>query len=197
MFCPCPCFEKKEEEELMLKRKMMAELLENAPVKDELVTHDGVVYFPKELMPPEPEENVQYSARLGFKGNAASSFLLKSRHLNLKLKIKKPNNKATNPNAPTILPLQRNSMQFGHQIKNHKINPKIMNLNMNSLKTQERFEKQEGQGYQTQRINQVAPDTPENNQKPLNLDDNDENQTINNAQQQQAEQNSDYIEQQN
>lgn len=36
----------------------MAELIDNAPVKDELVTHDGVVYFPKELMPPEPEETL-------------------------------------------------------------------------------------------------------------------------------------------
>lgn len=32
-------------------RKIVEELIEQAPVKDELVTHDGVVYFPEELMP--------------------------------------------------------------------------------------------------------------------------------------------------
>jgi hypothetical protein len=42
------------------------------------------------MMPPEPEETLKYSAHLGFKGNAASSFLLKSKKLNLKLKIMKP-----------------------------------------------------------------------------------------------------------
>lgn len=133
----------------------MAELIDNAPVKDELVTHDGVVYFPKELMPPEPEETLQYSARFGLKGNAASQYLIKSKKLNLKLKIKRPTLKmvASNSNAVTLAPSgmgYRNSLQFGqHSVKSHKLNPRIMNLNMNALRTQERFEKQEGQGFQT------------------------------------------------
>ena len=92
----CPCFEPKEDEDEAKKKKLVNELINNAPVKEELVTHDGILYFPKELMPPEPEETLQYSARLGFKGNAASTFLLKSKKLNLKLKIKKPTHKVNN-----------------------------------------------------------------------------------------------------
>ena len=40
---------KTEEDEKQ--RKLVEELIDFAPVKDELVTHDGVVYFPEELMP--------------------------------------------------------------------------------------------------------------------------------------------------
>jgi hypothetical protein len=32
-------------------KNMTLELIENAPEKDELDTHDGVIWFPKELMP--------------------------------------------------------------------------------------------------------------------------------------------------
>ena len=35
-------------------RKLVKELIQDAPTKDELATHDGVVWFPKELMPQEP-----------------------------------------------------------------------------------------------------------------------------------------------
>ena len=101
----CPCFDKSENDEEKLRKEMMAELIDNAPVKDELVTHDGVVYFPKELLPPEPDETVQCSARLGFKGNAASSYLIKSKRLNLKLKIKRPNDSKQTAIAPTIMPV--------------------------------------------------------------------------------------------
>jgi hypothetical protein len=162
----CDCFEKKENEEDEKKRVMMAELIDNAPVKDELVTHDGVVYFPKELFPPELEETLQHSARLGLMGNAASHYLLKSRKLNLKLKIKRPKTlkmMSNNSNAPTLMPMtmHRNSLQFGSQIKNHKLNPQIMNLNMTALRTQDRFEKPVGHGFQTERIKtENEDDTP-------------------------------------
>jgi len=33
----------------------MKELLENIPKLSELATHDGVIFFPKELMPEENE----------------------------------------------------------------------------------------------------------------------------------------------
>ena len=64
-------------------------MVTNAPVKDELATHDGIIYFPRELMPPEKQEDIQKSARLGFHGNAVPAFLLKTKKLNFKLKFKK------------------------------------------------------------------------------------------------------------
>jgi hypothetical protein len=33
----------------------MKELLDNVPHNSELATHDGVIYFPKEMMPEENE----------------------------------------------------------------------------------------------------------------------------------------------
>lgn len=51
---------------------MNIELIYNAPEKEELDTHDGVIWFPKELMPiPKSEE----------------PFIMKSKNLNLKLKF--------------------------------------------------------------------------------------------------------------
>lgn len=99
---------------------MVTELIKDAPVKDELITHDGVVYFPKELMPPEPEESVLASARLGFKSNAVPSFLMKSKKLNLKLKFKKSkflrqvtHGYARHSTGGIPFFSQRRSMQFG------------------------------------------------------------------------------------
>ena len=33
--------------------EVLEELIEYAPTKDELTTHDGIVYFPDELMPKD------------------------------------------------------------------------------------------------------------------------------------------------
>lgn len=54
---------------------MTLELIENAPEKDELDTHDGVIWFPKELM-PMPKIN-----------ESKTPFMMKSKSLNLKLKF--------------------------------------------------------------------------------------------------------------
>ena len=62
------CVKEKSPEEIE-REKRYEELVLCAPVKDELVTHDGILYFPRELMPPEKDEDIQKSARLGFKGN--------------------------------------------------------------------------------------------------------------------------------
>jgi hypothetical protein len=35
----------------------MRELTDFAPTKDELETHDGVVYFPKELLPADMKQD--------------------------------------------------------------------------------------------------------------------------------------------
>lgn len=160
----------------------MAELIDNAPVKDELVTHDGVVYFPKEMMPPEPDETLEYTARLGIKGNAASSYLLKSKRLNLKLKIKKPNTNKTSI-APTLVPgggSNRNSIQ----LQSLKTNTNMMTLNMVGLKQNEM---QGGSSFQTQRINLGIPDTPLHLEQNIIEDGNQPMQVI--------EMNSDYVEQ--
>lgn len=47
------CCRKPEEDYEENHKKLMKELIHDAPIKDELATHDGVVWFPQELMPPE------------------------------------------------------------------------------------------------------------------------------------------------
>lgn len=65
----CFCCKPKKDQEKENKERQLNELVDNAPQKDELVTHNGVVYFPKELMPEEPEETLIQSARLGLHSN--------------------------------------------------------------------------------------------------------------------------------
>lgn len=60
---------------------MNSELVDNAPEKEELDTHDGVIWFPKELMPVSKSQEFN------------TPFIMKSKNLNLKLKFvnhKKP-----------------------------------------------------------------------------------------------------------
>jgi len=57
---------------------MNTELIENAPEKDELDTHDGVIWFPKELMPVSKTNEFN------------TPFIMKSKNLNLKLKFVLP-----------------------------------------------------------------------------------------------------------
>ena len=47
------CCKKPEDDYEENHRKLIKELIHDAPVKDELATHDGVVWFPRELMPKE------------------------------------------------------------------------------------------------------------------------------------------------
>ena len=47
----CLCCRPAGREQIQKQDRMVQELNENAPVKDELATHDGIVYFPAELMP--------------------------------------------------------------------------------------------------------------------------------------------------
>ena len=51
------CMRSPGHEEDQKQRKVVEELIDHAPVKDELVTHDGVVYFPEELMPQDLRTN--------------------------------------------------------------------------------------------------------------------------------------------
>ena len=72
----------------------MKELTELAPTKDELETHDGVVFFPKELLPPDFKQDPNDTAFLpgfnltGLPAGKMPPFFLKSKQLNLKLKFK-------------------------------------------------------------------------------------------------------------
>jgi hypothetical protein len=75
---------------------MLVELNDNAPVKDELATHDGIVYFPAELMPKDllldDVTSLQHAA--GTRG-VVPPFILKSKKLNLKLKFKRSSLKSS------------------------------------------------------------------------------------------------------
>ena len=66
------CKQKTDKEE---DNNMALELIENAPEKDELDTHDGVIWFPKELMPLLKSDELK------------TPFIMKSKNLNLKLKF--------------------------------------------------------------------------------------------------------------
>jgi|TARA_B110000285_G_C15132049_1_gene624302 hypothetical protein len=68
---------------------MLAELNDNAPVKDELATHDGIVYFPAELMPQDLLEDVTSLQHAAGGRGVVPPFILKSKKLNLKLKFKR------------------------------------------------------------------------------------------------------------
>jgi hypothetical protein len=67
------CCKKKTKEEDNV--DMNTELIDNAPEKDELDTHDGVIWFPKELMPSQKSQDF------------STPFIMKSKSLNLKLKF--------------------------------------------------------------------------------------------------------------
>ena len=82
--------EKEEEDQF---HKVIEELVEQAPVKDELVTHDGVVYFPEELMPQGLRMNNLESIsgsieQVGLSSHRVAPLLQKTKSLNLKLKFK-------------------------------------------------------------------------------------------------------------
>lgn len=47
----CMCIKPKDKISEEKQRKTIKELIDNAPTKEELATHDGIVYFPSELMP--------------------------------------------------------------------------------------------------------------------------------------------------
>ena len=47
----CLCCRPASRDLLQKQDRILQELNENAPIKDELATHDGIVYFPAELMP--------------------------------------------------------------------------------------------------------------------------------------------------
>jgi len=87
----CLCFKKKRDLEAIKRQRLMNELVNDAPTKEELGTHDGVVFFPKELIPPEDEEKegtgpqANDIKRLSVTGKHV---LMKSKKLNLKLKFK-------------------------------------------------------------------------------------------------------------
>ena len=53
---------------------MIKELVDNAPLKEELDTHDGLIYLPKQLMPAPKDDGP----------------LIRSKSLNLKLKFVAP-----------------------------------------------------------------------------------------------------------
>ena len=54
----------------MERTKLQSELVLNAPTKDHLATHDGIVYFPNELMPAEQRDNVNDThIKFDLKGN--------------------------------------------------------------------------------------------------------------------------------
>lgn len=64
-------------------------MIQDAPTKDELATHDGVVWFPKELMPIEQDPvNKQANSLIG-----PAQLLMKTKSLNLKLKFKNTKHK--------------------------------------------------------------------------------------------------------
>ena len=54
----CLCCKKTEDPFEVEARKRIEELVTNAPVKDELATHDGIIYFPRELMPADKQEDI-------------------------------------------------------------------------------------------------------------------------------------------
>ena len=87
------CFKNEARDEEERHKKIIDELIDNAPVKDELVTHDGVVYFPEELMPQglrTDKESIQgsISNREMNQSGVVVPFLQKTKQLNLKLKFK-------------------------------------------------------------------------------------------------------------
>lgn len=51
------CCKNREKEEYEKHEDIMRELTDFAPTKDELETHDGVVYFPKELLPADMKQD--------------------------------------------------------------------------------------------------------------------------------------------
>lgn len=69
----CICCKKKTKKDD--DQDMNTELIENAPEKEELDTHDGVIWFPKELMPVQKSQDLN------------TPFIMKSKNLNLKLKF--------------------------------------------------------------------------------------------------------------
>ena len=98
--CALCCTESLEEFEYKLKEKdLYKELMHESPNSEHLATHDGVIHFPKELL-PEDQDYLAESMRGGgsvrsFRANKGNSihdivppFILKSKQLNLKLKIK-------------------------------------------------------------------------------------------------------------
>jgi len=108
------CMKNPAKEEELKQRKVIEELIEQAPVKDELVTHDGVVYFPEELMPHglrTDQESLagSISNRDCIQTGMVAPFLQKTKQLNLKLKFK-------NSKFKKALYLS----QFKRQIEGHK-----------------------------------------------------------------------------
>lgn len=86
-----------------LKEKDLAkELMLEAPINEHLSTHDGVIYFPKELLPEDQDylaESVRGVSLKSFRANRGNTihdivppFILKSKQLNLKLKFKSSQN---------------------------------------------------------------------------------------------------------
>tara|TARA_B110000305_G_C19196004_1_gene518858 strand:+ start:367 stop:594 length:228 start_codon:yes stop_codon:yes gene_type:complete len=47
------CKDVEKDEKYKRQIEVLEELIEYAPTKDELTTHDGIVYFPDELMPKD------------------------------------------------------------------------------------------------------------------------------------------------
>lgn len=99
VICGSCCSETLEEFQYKLREKdLYKELMVEAPLYENLSTHDGVIYFPKELL-PEDQDYIAESVRAGggsiksFRGgnsihDIVPPFILKSKQLNLKLKIK-------------------------------------------------------------------------------------------------------------
>ena len=85
-------------QEKLKEKDLNKELMEEAPLNQNLATHDGVIYFPKELL-PEDQDYLAESIRAGGsiksfrnRGNSIHDivppFILKSKQLNLKLKFR-------------------------------------------------------------------------------------------------------------
>jgi len=68
-------------------------MMNDVPLKDELVTHDGVVFFPEQLM---PQEEMKMPDSL-VNGLVPQHVINKSKKLNLKLKFKNIAKKKMNP----------------------------------------------------------------------------------------------------
>jgi len=86
----CICCKTEELPEIKKEKRMLKRMAHDVPLKDELVTHDGVVFFPEQLLPSDEvsDKNSLVS------GIVPQHVINKSKKLNLKLKFKNISKKA-------------------------------------------------------------------------------------------------------
>lgn len=85
----CICCSKKPSVKDKKKEKLKHELIDMAPVNSELVTHNGVTYFPEQLMPQDMlDDQGSILDSMSQIPGSVPPFILKTKKLNLKLKFK-------------------------------------------------------------------------------------------------------------